>query len=236
VRLILDYDGTLVPLAALPELAPPDDELLSLLRDLARAPGVEVHVVSGRRHEVVEAWLGALPVGLHAEHGFWSRALGAEAWVPLEATSGEWKALVRPILEAATRHTAGSFVEEKTVSLAWHYRAADPELSHERVHRIRTEHANLLRDNHLELVTGSKVIEVRPQGVHKGRVIPGILASAPEGAAIVAIGDDRTDEDLFAALPPSSLTSHVGVRRSRASYRLADPAAVRLFLRRFLAR
>jgi trehalose 6-phosphate synthase/phosphatase len=53
--------------------------------------------------------------------------------------------------------------------------------------------------------------------------------------AVVAIGDDRTDEDLFAALPPSALTIHVGAVTTKARYRLADPAAVRRFLRGFLA-
>jgi trehalose 6-phosphate synthase/phosphatase len=236
VILILDYDGTLVPLAPVPELATPDEEVLALLGELAALPHVQLHIVSGRRREDLKSWLGALPVGLHAEHGFWSRAVRTAAWTPLEPARGAWKTRLRPILDEATRHTAGSFVEEKSTSLAWHYRAADPELSHEQVHALRTEHADLLREHHLELLLGSKVIEVRPQGVHKGRVVPAILAAAPEGAAIVAIGDDRTDEDVFAAVPRTALTIHVGAEGSRARYRLADPAAVRRFLRRFLER
>lgn len=236
MTLILDYDGTLVPIAPLPDLAPPDAELLTLLGQLAALPRVQLHVVSGRRREELETWLGALPIGLHAEHGFWSRAVRAAAWTALTPANSAWKARVRPILDEATRHTSGSFVEEKTASLAWHYRAAAPELSHEQVHALRTEHAELLQENQLELLHGSKVIEVRPRGVHKGRVVPAILAEAPFGAAIVAIGDDRTDEDLFAALPPTALTIHVGSESSRARYRLADPAAVRVLLRRLLAR
>jgi trehalose 6-phosphate synthase/phosphatase len=234
--LILDYDGTLVPIAALPELAPPDAPLLALLRDLAAQPEVQVHIVSGRRREELQAWLGELPIGLHAEHGFWSRPVGTTTWTPLEDARAGWKSKLRPLLDQATKHTAGSFVEEKTASLAWHYRAADPELSHERVHNLRTDHAELLRENDLELLLGSKVIEVRPRGVHKGRVIPSILAAAPAGAAIVAIGDDRTDEDIFAAVPPDSLTVHVGLDSSRARYRLADPTAVRALLHRLLGR
>ena len=75
---------------------------------------------------------------------------------------------------------------------------------------------------------------MRPQGVHKGRVVPAILAAGPESAAILAIGDDRTDEDVFAAAPPTALTIHVGAEGSRARYRLADPAAVRRSLSRSL--
>jgi len=236
IVLILDYDGTLVPLALLPELAPPDADLLALLGQLAALPHVRLHIVSGRRREELESWLGALPVGLHAEHGFWSRAVETRAWAALAPAHDGWKTTLRPIFEEATRHTAGSFVEEKTAALAWHYRAADPELSHERVHALRTEHAELLREHHLELLLGSKVIEVRPQGVHKGRVVPAILAATPAGSSIVAIGDDRTDEDIFAALPSTALTIRVGADSSRARYRLADPASVRLLLRKLLVR
>jgi trehalose 6-phosphate synthase/phosphatase len=232
--LILDYDGTLVPIAPLPALASPDDDVLALLGRLAAHPRIQLHVVSGRRRVDLEGWLGALPIGLHAEHGFWSRPVGTTAWTALEPADVAWKATMRPILDEATRRTAGSFVEEKTASLAWHYRAAEPELSRRRVDALRTEHVDLLREHHLDLLLGSKVIEVRPQRVHKGRVVPTILAAAPKGAAIVAIGDDRTDEDIFAAAPTSALTIHVGVESSSARYRLADPAAVRRLLRRLM--
>lgn len=232
--LILDYDGTLVPIAPQPALAPPDDDLLALLARLAAHPRIQLHVVSGRRRVELESWLGALPIGLHAEHGFWSRLAGTTAWTALEPADAAWKDTMRPILDDATRRTAGSFVEEKTASLAWHYRAAEPERAHRRVHALQTEHLDLLREHRLDLLLGSRVIEVRPQSVHKGRVVPTILAAAPKGAAIVAIGDDRTDEDLFGALPTSALTIHVGAESSCARYRLADPGAVRGLLRRLM--
>jgi trehalose 6-phosphate synthase/phosphatase len=71
--LLLDYAGTLVPFAPTPELAEPDVELIALLRGLAARPDTEIHIVSGRTPETLERWLGALPIGLHAEHGFLSR-------------------------------------------------------------------------------------------------------------------------------------------------------------------
>jgi trehalose 6-phosphate synthase/phosphatase len=51
LRLLLDYDGTLVPLARSPELAAPDDGLLRLLRRLAASPGLQIDIVSGRARE-----------------------------------------------------------------------------------------------------------------------------------------------------------------------------------------
>jgi trehalose 6-phosphate synthase/phosphatase len=43
----------------------------------------------------------------------------------------------------------------------------------------------------------------------------------------VAIGDDRTDEDLFASLPPAAISARVGPGATRARFRLDGTAAVR---------
>lgn len=232
--LLLDYDGTLVPIAALPDLAPPDDDLLALLRGLAARPHTQVHVVSGRRCEDLERWLGELPISLHAEHGFFSRVAPGEPWIALRPVPLDWKEQVRPILEDFAHRTAGSFVEEKAVSLAWHYRSADPELANERVRELPLRLAGLVREHELQLLPGSKVLEVRLRGIHKGAVVPRVLAATLPDAVIVALGDDRTDEDLFEALPLSALTIHVGSGASRAAFRLANPEAARRFLRSLL--
>ena len=48
------------------------------------------------------------------------------------------------------------------------------------------------------------------------------------------MGDDRTDEDLFAALPEGALAIHVGPTESRAPIRITDVAAARELLRGLL--
>ncbi|WP_437878491.1 bifunctional alpha,alpha-trehalose-phosphate synthase (UDP-forming)/trehalose-phosphatase [Sorangium sp. So ce513] len=227
---ILDYDGTLVPFASVPDLAAPDEELLALLRTLSEHD--RVHVVSGRRRADIERWFGALPLHLHAEHGFWSRPKTCDDWVPLESDAAAWKREVRAVLEDFTRRTPGSFIEEKTVTLAWHYRTVEPELAGEHVRALRARLAERVAASDLELLGGSKVLEIRPRGVHKGRVVPLILDDVSERAEVIAIGDDRTDEDIFAALPPSACTIHVGGNdQSLAAYRLPNPRAVRSLLR-----
>jgi trehalose 6-phosphate synthase/phosphatase len=72
---------------------------------------------------------------------------------------------------------------------------------------------------------------VLPGAVHKGRLVPSLVADGPPGALVVAIGDDRTDEDLFAALPADALAVHVGPGASRAPIRLESVADVRALLR-----
>jgi trehalose 6-phosphate synthase/phosphatase len=87
----------------------------------------------------------------------------------------------------------------------------------------------------MQVISGSKVVEVRPMGVNKGTVAPLLLADAGTRARVLAIGDDRTDEDMFAALPANAYCIRVGDGPSIATYRLGDPEEVRTFLRAILA-
>ena len=83
----------------------------------------------------------------------------------------------------------------------------------------------------LELMDGAKVLEVRQCGVNKGIVAAGLLAKADPGAAVLAAGDDRTDEDMFAVLPHTAISIHVGLGRSAALHHVETPAALRAALR-----
>jgi trehalose 6-phosphate synthase/phosphatase len=235
LRLLLDYDGTLVPFAPTPDLAAPDAELLALLRALAARPRTEVHLISGRSRETMESWLGEVPVGLHAEHGYWSRRAGCESWTSdRRQPTTEWRAAVLDIFEDFATRTPGSLIEEKTASVAWHYRSSDPEFGEAQARELLLHLREILSNVPVEIVPGNKVIEARPHGVHKGRIVERLLDGRPAGATLLAMGDDRTDEDLFAALPEDALAIHVGPTPSRAPLRLASVADARALLRSLL--
>ena len=85
-------------------------------------------------------------------------------------------------------------------------------------------------------LTGRKVVEVRPQGVDKGAMTRQLLGGQFGDRLLAAFGDDRTDEELFAALPETALTFCAGPGATRARYRVDGPKQVRLILSRFLAR
>ena len=227
---LLDYDGTLMSYTATPELARPDRALLELLGDLAARPRTELHVVSGRARETLESWLGGLPLALHAEHGFWSRALGSTDWIASAEVAGEWREPALAILRDITARTPGSLVEVKSVALAWHYRMADQEAGARRANELRLHLTQLLSNQPVEILAGHKVIEIRPHGIHKGRIVPPLPPERLATTTVLAIGDDRTDEDLFAALPPDAITIRVGPGQTQARFRLENVAAVRALL------
>jgi trehalose 6-phosphate synthase/phosphatase len=232
--LLLDYDGTLVPFTPTPELARPDPEVLTLLRALAARPDTEVHLVSGRPQDVLQEWVGDLPIWLHAEHGYLSRSPETRQWVAAAELVGSWREPVLAMLREITQRTPGSLVEVKAAALAWHYRMADPETGARRANELRLHLNQLLSNQPVEILAGNRVIEIRPYGVHKGRIVPPLSPERQAATAIVAIGDDRTDEDLFNALPPEAITIRVGPGPTRARFRLDGVAGVRQLLRSLL--
>ncbi len=225
--LLLDYDGTLVPFTPTPELARPDAGLIGLLRALSARPDTEVHVVSGRSREALEQWVGNLPLWLHAEHGFWSRPRGSRDWEPAAEVGGSWREPVLHILRDITARTPGSLIEVKGVAIAWHYRMADLEIGARRANELRLHLNQMLSNQPVEILSGNRVLEIRPHGIHKGRIVPPLTPERLARTAVVAMGDDRTDEDLFAALPPEAITIKVGPGPTRARFRLEGTAQVR---------
>ena len=228
--LLLGYDGTLVPTAGVPDLSRPDEGLLALLERLAERPETSVHLVSGSSRELVQERFGSLPVGLHAEYGFWSRAPHSETWTHREMPALEWRDRVLGMLETFRARTPGSLIEEKTVSLAWHYRMAEPEFGLFQANELRTHLAQVLSNEPVEIVSDERVIALRPFGVNKGVVVESLLRDLPRETLVVAMGNDRTDEEMFAALPDDAVTVHVGSSPSRAHVRVADFGAVRAIL------
>lgn len=227
--LLLDYDGTLVELRSRPEDAAPDPSLLSLLERLTAREDIHVHLVSGRQQVTMEQWLGHLNVGLHADHGFMARMGPGEPWKPSSTLPLDWKPKVQSIMEAVTRRTPGSFVEHKTASEAWHWRRVEPEFGRTQAHELRMHLMEVLANAPVQVLNGDKVVEVRLQGVSKGISGRQVLLQHP-GCFSLAMGDDRTDEDLFQVLDTDAATVHVGGGHTRAQFRLPSVRDVRLVL------
>jgi len=229
--LLLDYDGTLVPFSDRPEMAKPDGELLEILKRLSENPKNEVVIVSGRDKETLERWFGSLNIGMVAEHGVWIKREGV--WEAIETLKSDWKREIRPILELYTDRTPGSFIEEKDFSLAWHYRKVDPDLASIRARELKDILLNLVTNLNLEVLEGSRVIEIKSVGIDKGRaVLKWILSD--DWDFILAVGDDWTDEDVFSVLPDSAYSIKVGLSPTKARYNVKSYLDVRKLLKKLI--
>jgi trehalose 6-phosphate synthase/phosphatase len=223
-RLIfLDYDGTLSPFHDSPEKASPSEELMAVLRELTGDKKNEVVIISGRDKDTLDRWFGSLKIDIIAEHGVW---LKHKFWRMIEPLTDEWKEDIRPLLELYTDRTPGSFIEEKSYSLVWHYRKADTGLGGVRERELVNDLIGLTANLPLQVLEGSKVVEVKNFVINKGTAANRWMASEDLYDFIMAIGDDTTDEDLFAALPDDAYTIKVGLTQSCARFNVHEQAAV----------
>jgi trehalose 6-phosphate synthase/phosphatase len=231
--ILLDYDGTLVGFHANPQRAEPDQELRHLLGALAKLPNTRVVVISGRDRQTLEKWLGQLPLDFIAEHGVWLRKAGDD-WQLFQPLRSDWKRDLRPVLELYVARTAGSFIEEKDYSLVWHYRRADTDLGIERTRELLTHLSFMTANTDLQVLEGNKVVEIKNAGINKGTAAARWLENYPSDF-VLALGDDRTDEDTFRVLPPTAYSVRVGTgARSLARFNIGSPADVRQLLRKLL--
>lgn len=203
--LFLDYDGTLVPIVSKPDMAQPSKESIHIIEQLCKDSKNIVYIVSGRDRNDLEEWVGHLPIGLSAEHGCFIRHPPtpedpSPEWISLIHMDYEWRNTVQNLFEDYTNRTPGSSVEIKTVNITWHYRNADPNYSNWVAKELYTHLTHGLASKMpIEIISGKKAIEVRPKGINKGTSIRAVLKNN-KFDFIGCIGDDKTDEDMFAFL------------------------------------
>lgn len=149
----------------------------------------------------------------------------------------EWRDEVESILEHFTERTPGSLLDAKDCCYTWHFRDADPTFGLKQAKDMQLHFDQMLRDLPVGVVMCriKKYVTIRPWRVNKGRAVSRILeyeSETPYFTAldfdfILALGDERTDEDMFDVVQGSNCyTCTVGMKVSRAQYYLDDPDEV----------
>lgn len=214
--LLLDYDGTLVSFARLPQDAVPGKELKELLFRLSLDEKNHVVIISGRDAEILEKWFGNLPITLVAEHGA-SVKMKGELWQQTIPSSEKWKEEIRPIMQIFVSRCVGSFIEEKNNTIAWHYRNTQVDLGFSRSRELVNNLGQMVQNTMLQVVDGNKVIEVRMSGFDKGVMALRIVNDLNPDFTL-CIGDDTTDEDMFKALGNKAYSIKVSNGFTAAQY------------------
>ncbi len=221
---LLDYDGTLRRYESQPMQAKPTAEVLRVLRALS-AQAV-VYVVSGRQADVMDRWLGDLPIGMVCEHGLAIRDRDGE-WTQRLNVSGAGLKPIEPILEEFVQRTPGSLLEKKSASIAWHYRASDPEYGTFQAHQLLGVLEDALNGSQFNVLRGRRVIEVRHVNATKGDATAELLRLHSDADVVFAAGDDRTDEEMMEVVARSggerTVTCWVGGQNASAEYWVEEP-------------
>lgn len=237
LALLLDFDGTLAPLSDQPELVRIPDRMRMLLERIAATAGTLIAVVSGRalsdiRQRVrIEGIVYVGNHGLEIEGPDWSWVLDQAARTR-DAIGACCERLRRRL-----RGVPGAWVEDKGLTASVHYRLT-PSPRIDEVRRAVAEEVSQLPAGTVSVQQGKKVLEIRPDvSWDKGAAVRWVLTRVfgegwPSEAAVIYIGDDRTDEDVFLALADPAISVKVGPSTypTGARYTVRDSDEVYAFL------
>lgn len=223
VLLAFDYDGVLAPLVRDPRGASMSARTRALVSELARR--YPVGVISGRSFTKLRRVMGEVVPHLVGSHGV-EFLRPAPATAAVERDVRRWERQVRSALDGVP----GIHLEHKGSTFTLHYaRAAARARAGRAVHRA----AAALRD--VRLVPGKWVLNVLPARFPtKGDAVRK-LAGRLGCRRVLFVGDDVTDEDVFALPRRLVFGVHVGDGPSRAAWRLPARRDVDALLRALLA-
>lgn len=223
--ILLDFDGTLVPFQSDPKLLIATDEVKSIVNALAADRKNMVIVVSGRDRDYLDQVFEYANFALAAEHGAFYKD-PFTGWKSMFVQPEEWIQKALPALNSLAFHYEGSVVEEKTYSIAWHYRMLKNKISVRDIQQILAAMRSLPEYNQFIISESEFTIELRTPGVDKGAFLARWVTDQ-RFDFVLAIGDSDTDEDMFKIFDESCFTVKVGQSRySAANYFLKNQASV----------
>jgi trehalose 6-phosphate phosphatase len=242
---LLDYDGTLAEFAPTPDTIEVDPDLVALLEQLAREPGIRLTVVSGRRLSHIRQLVPLPGILLAGTYGIELQPFSGEPGFRLDLQ------VYRPALDTARAELErliagrdGFYLEDKGSSLALHARyALEAEAGEvlaqarrilERIAQAGPSPDPQQERQELKILGGHKFLEICPATGNKGETVAYILEEYPwPGALPVYLGDDDKDEAAFQVIAAhQGIPIRVGphLDDSVAQCRLDDPRSVRAWL------
>jgi len=220
--LFLDLDGTLLEIQDTPDAVTASPALLLLLRRLTKEMSGALAVITGRTLVDTDDILEGAVNYAAGIHGF---EIQRGVKIVREQIELKHLALAREDVRALLQQNElPALVEDKHASLALHYRHAPAAEEH-----VKAIAAKIAAERGLRVLHGKMVVELVASARTKGHALTVFMAAPPfMGRTPIAIGDDRTDEDAFAA---AKRMGGCGVlagapRDSNAGFLLPGPAAV----------
>lgn len=202
VALFLDYDGTLAAIASHPSLTEMSNETRESLSELASNPYVFVAVISGRGIEDVKEKVGIKHITYGGNHGIEIQNLdGTRSDYQLpEDIQKNYTDMVKEMSTKLNKN--GAWVEDKRVSLTYHYRDADEDIDDDK----KKEVIAMIESHGYKANIARRAIEAKPPiKWNKGEAALYLLRKNfgedwKTNVKAIFCGDDVTDEDGMVAL------------------------------------
>ncbi|MCB1445125.1 MAG: trehalose-phosphatase [Rhizobiaceae bacterium] len=206
----LDIDGCLLDLAPTPDAIVVPADLPGTIERLRMRLGGALALVTGRGLGYADTLFDPFPFPIAGLHGAEMRGADGRR---IEADAPPAFAALKAMLVEEARSMPGVLVEDKGAAVAAHYRLA-PQFELALGERMRAFADAAGPDYALQL--GKMVYEIRPARASKGDAVERFLRDPPfAGRLPLALGDDLTDESMFA----------VANARGGLSFRVGRPDA-----------
>ncbi|XP_050440661.1 uncharacterized protein LOC126845800 isoform X2 [Adelges cooleyi] len=236
LALLLDYDGTLAPLAPHPDLAILPVETKSVLERLANMSDVYIAIISGRNVHNVKDMVGIEGLTYAGNHGL--EILHPDGSRFVHPMPKEYEEKVTELLKSLQDQVCkdGAWVENKGTLLTFHYREVPVDLRPE----LASTAQRLIEEAGFKAGQAHCAIEAKPPVQwNKGRASLYILRTAfgldwSERIRIIYAGDDVTDEDAMQALKGMAATFRVAqsnIVKTSAERRLPSTDSVLTMLK-----
>lgn len=235
IFLFLDYDGTLCPVAKIPEGAILPSRIKRLIDELSKINNIKIAIISGRSLEDIKKMTGINNVFYAGNHG-----------LEIEGPNTNFRCRTTPMynividclknkLSSQFYPIRGALVEDKGITISVHYRLVDKK------HRALVKRiffnavASYVHLKIIKISSGKKVFEIKPLvNWNKGKCVLWLLKKI-KNAVPFYIGDDLTDEDAFKAIRKIGYAICVGKQKiSHAQYYVKNTSEVSIFLKKIL--
>ena len=239
IFLLLDYDGTITPIAGKPGMAQLPLRTKRVLQRISQHSAFKLAIISGRNISEIKALVGIENIAYAGNHGLEIECPRGNFVHP---DAGEFQPLVKKLeqeLEEKLGNIDGLLIENKIFTLSVHYRL----VKESEVEKIREAVLAVVEsgggEDKLKLSQGKKVFEIGPPVAwNKGKAVEWLLDIYGEREVLpIFAGDDVTDEDGFEVMQRlGGISIFVGQENtlSSAAYYLNSPDEVCCFLEKLL--
>jgi trehalose-phosphatase len=218
IFLILDFDGTLVPIQNDPAKCVLSPGMKVQLEAIASSGKGSIAILSGRTVKDIKDRVSMEGIYYGGNHGIKICGPGINYTHPESLSKTEVIEKVCRGIEQAIGNVEGAFLEEKKFGFSLHYRMTDKEGSafiKNSFYRIVSESPE---PQAFRVLRGKKVLELAPNiQWDKGKAALFLLRKAKKHYLPIYVGDDLTDETAFKALKEKGITIRVGRSKKTAA-------------------
>lgn len=225
--LLLDFDGTLTPIAQSPQEAKLSEKTKKLLQKLSKKSGFYLAILSGRKLDDIKTKINLQNIIYGGNHGLEGEILGEKFIFPIPSKMLRDIREIKKELNQIAGQFKGVLIEDKELTLSFHYRLANKQQVPEIRLLINRTLKPYLINKSVSKIAGKKVIDIMPnlkwnKGHFAALIIKKITLLTNKRPLVIAIGNDLTDEDIFQKLK-NEITATVGKKKkSWAKYYLKN--------------